>query len=91
MSYDVTVNGKTTDVSSYDAAKNTVREAAYTLAEKLATPIRPGVFKSPKVTQRVNADRLRSSFKVGSGIKLPKNAGNVSGKVGPLSFAIVRK
>lgn len=91
MSYDITVNGQTSNATSYDAAKNAVLNAAYNLAESLAQPIRNGVYRSPKVTARVNADRLNSSIKVGSGIKFPKAAGSVSGKVGPLSYSITRK
>lgn len=89
--YDVTINGKTTDTTSFAAAKEVVKTAAYNLTESLAKPVRKGLYRSPKATARINNDRLLSSLKVGSGLKLPKNAGDVSGKVGPLAFAIARK
>jgi hypothetical protein len=91
MGYDVTINGKTTETTSYPAATGVVKDAAYALAERLATPVRRGLYRSPKATARINADRLNSSLKVGAGLKFPKAAGDVSGKVGGLKFAIVRK
>ncbi|QDJ96211.1 hypothetical protein Xoosp13_24 [Xanthomonas phage Xoo-sp13] len=89
--YDVTINNKSTDTTSFAAAKEVVKTAAYNLAESLAKPVRNGLYRSPKATARINADRVRSSLKVGAGLKLPKTASDVSGKVGPLNFAITRK
>lgn len=91
MSYDVTVNGKITNVSSYDAAKAAVKAAVSVAADNLRTPVRAGLFRSPKTTARVNADRLRSADKLEAGVKLPKTAGNVEGSVGGVRFAIARK
>lgn len=91
MSYDVTTNGLTENVTSYEAAKNTVKSAAATVAAKLANPVRPGLFKSFKATKRINADRERSAAKLLAGVKLPKTAGNVAGSVGGLSYSIARK
>lgn len=91
MSYNVTVNGKTSPVSSYAAATAAIKTAAATAAASLATPVRPGLFRSFKATRRVNDDRQRSATKLLAGVKLPKAAGDVSGKVGGLSYAIARR
>lgn len=91
MSYNVTVNGNTTNVSSFAAATAAVKTAAAATAAALSTPVRPGLFRSFKATRRVNDDRQRSAAKLAAGVKLPKTAGDVSGKVGGMSYAIVRK
>lgn len=91
MSYNVTVNGQTTDTTSFDAAKATVKAAAAAFAASLAQPVRAGLFRSPKTTARINADRQRSAAKLTAGIKLPKKAEDVSGNVGGFTFAIARK
>lgn len=89
--YDVTLNGKTIDTTSFDAAKNAVKAEAVEYAAKLAQPVRNGLYRSPKATARVNADRARSAAKLLNGIKLPKKVENVSGNVGGFSFAITRR
>lgn len=91
MSYNVNVNGLNSEVTNYEAAKTAVKTAAATVAAKLSAPVRPGLFKSFKATKRINADRERSAAKLLAGVKLPKTAGNVEGRVGGLSFAIARK
>ena len=91
MSYDVTVNGKTTNVSSYDAAKATVKAGVADVANSLRTPLRRGLVKSFKALNRINADRLRSADKLEAGVKLPKTAGNVEGSAGGVRYAIARK
>ena len=60
MAYDVRINGTTTETSSYAAATNVVREAAIARAAQLAIPVPRGVYRSPKTTARVNADRLNA-------------------------------
>lgn len=89
--YEVNVNGSKSEVTSYDAAKATVKQAAADLATKLAQPVRPGLFKSFKATRRINDDRQRSASKLLAGVKLPKLAGDVSGNVSGLSYAIARR
>lgn len=91
MSYNVTVNGKTTNVSSYDAAKSAVKAGAADAANALRTPLRRGLVKSFKALNRINSDRLRSADKLEAGVKLPKTAGNVSGSANGFAFAIARK
>lgn len=91
MSYNVTANGRTVETTSYDAAKNAVKSAASEFAAKLAQPVRAGLFRSPKTTARINADRVRSAEKLAAGVKLPKAAGDVTGNVGGFAFAIARK
>lgn len=89
--YDVTTNGLTTETTSYEAAKNIVKAGVAEFAAKLAQPVRNGLYRSPKTTTRINADRVRSAAKLASGVKLPKTAGDVSGNVGGFAFAIARK
>ena len=89
--YEVTVNGKTTDTTSFDAAKNVVKAGVSSFAEAIASPVRAGLYRSPKTTARINADRVRSAAKLAAGVKLPKTAGNVSGSLGGLNYAIARK
>lgn len=91
MSYSVTLNGSTSDTTSFDAAKNVVKAGVASFAAALATPVRNGLYRSPKTTARINADRLRSANKLTAGVKLPKTASDVSGNVGGLSYAIARK
>jgi hypothetical protein len=95
MSYNVTVRGPSVNVvanvNSYDAAKNAIKSCAAVASVALSAPVRPGLFRSFKATRRVNEDRQRSAAKLATGVKLPKTAGDVSGKVGGLSYAIVRK
>ena len=91
MSYNVTLNGQSTDTTSFEAAKNIVKAGIATFAESIAKPVRAGLYRSPKTTARVNADRVRSAAKLASGVKLPKTAGDVSGNVGGFAFAISRK
>ena len=74
MSYDVTVNGKTTNVSSYDAAKATVKAGVADVANALRTPLRRGLVKSFKALNRINADRLRSADKLEAGQKSIRHA-----------------
>lgn len=91
MSYTATVNGQSTDTTSFDAAKGVIKAGIATLAERLAQPVRAGLYRSPKTTARINADRERSAAKLTAGVKLPKKAEDVSGVVGGVPFAIVRK
>ncbi len=91
MSYNVTLNGQSTDTTSFEAAKNIVKAGIATFAESIAKPVRAGLYRSPKTTARVNADRVRSAAKLAGGVKLPKTAGDVSGNVGGFAFAISRK
>lgn len=91
MSYNVTINGQSSDTTSFEAAKNVVKSGAARFAEVLAQPVRNGLYRSPKVTARINADRVRSAAKLASGVKLPKKAEDVSGNVGGFAFAIARK
>ena len=91
MSYNVTINGQTTETTSYAAAGSVVKEAVTNAAQRLATPIRNGLYRSPKATARINADRERSAAKLLAGVKLPKTAGDVSGRVPGVSYAIARK
>ena len=88
MSYNVTLNGQSTDTTSFEAAKNIVKAGIATFAESIAKPVRAGLYRSPKTTARVNADRVRSAAKLAGGVKLPKTAGDVSGNVGGFAFAI---
>ncbi len=91
MSYSVTTNGQTTDTTSFDAAKNVVKAGVASFAETLAKPVPLGVYRSPKATARINADRVRSAAKLAAGVKLPKKAEDVSGNVGGFAYAIARK
>jgi len=91
MSYSVTVNGKTSDTTSFDAAKNVVKAGVNDFAARLSQPVPFGVFRSAKHTTRVNAERQRSAVKLVSGVKLPKTAGDVSGSVGGLNFSIAKR
>ena len=91
MSYNVNLNGQTTETTSFEAAKNAVKAGVAAFAETLAKPVRAGLYRSPKTTARINADRVRSAAKLAAGVKLPKTAGDVSGNVGGFSFAIARK
>ena len=91
MSYNVTLNGQTTETTSFEAAKNMVKAGVAAFAESIAKPVRAGLYRSPKTTARVNADRVRSAAKLAGGVKLPKTAGDVSGNVGGFAFAIARK
>jgi hypothetical protein len=91
MSYNVTLNGQSTDTTSFEAAKNIVKAGIATFAESIAKPVRAGLYRSPKATARVNADRVRSAAKLASGVKLPKTTGDVSGNVGGFAFSIARK
>ena len=91
MSYNVTINGQSSDTTSFDAAKATVKAAAAAFAASLAQPVRAGLFRSPKTTARINADRVRSAAKLAGGVKLPKTAGNVEGSAGGVRYAIARK
>jgi hypothetical protein len=91
MSYNVNLNGQTTETTSFEAAKNIVKAGVAAFAETLAQPVRAGLYRSPKTTARVNADRLRSAAKLAGGVKLPKKAEDVSGNVGGFAFAIARK
>lgn len=89
--YQTTVNGNTTNTTSFEAAKNVVKAGVASFAERLAQPVRVGLYRSPKATARINSDRARSAAKLVSGIKLPKKAEDVGGNVGGCTFAIVRK
>ncbi len=91
MSYNVTLNGQTTETTSFEAAKNAVKAGVTAFAETIAKPVRAGLYRSPKTTARVNADRLRSAAKLAGGVKLPKKAEDVAGNVGGFAFAIARK
>ena len=91
MSYEVSTNGQTQNVTSYEAAKNAVKVAAVTHAANLAGTPRPGLYRSPKTAARIAADRLRSANKLLAGVKLPKTAGDVSGSVAGFKFAIARR
>lgn len=91
MSYAVNVNGSTTETTNFEAAKNAVKLGVSNVAAALAQPVRYGVLKSNKATNRLNADRQRTAAKLVDGVKLPKNAGDVSGKVGSVSYSITRK
>lgn len=91
MSYNVNLNGQTTETTSFEAAKNAVKAGVAAFAETLAKPVRAGLYRSPKTTARINADRVRSAAKLAGGVKLPKTAGDVSGNVGGFAFAIARK
>jgi hypothetical protein len=91
MSYNVSINGQTNDTTSFDAAKVLIKTSANDFAVKLAQPVHSGLYRSPKTVSRVNADRLRSAQKLSAGIKLPKKAEDVSGRVGGLAFSITRK
>lgn len=91
MSYNVNLNGQTTETTSFEAAKNAVKAGVAAFAETLAKPVRAGLYRSPKTTARINADRVRSAAKLAAGVKLPKTAGDVSGNVGGFAFAIARK
>lgn len=91
MSYNVTLNGQSTDTTSFEAAKNIVKAGVAAFADTIAKPVRAGLYRSPKATARVNADRVRSAAKLAGGVKLPKTAGDVSGNVGGFAFAIARK
>lgn len=96
MSYEVklSLNGQKFvdgEVSSYDAAKKAIKEGVEACVEVLATPVRVGLYRSPKVTARINADRLRSVENLVKNVKLPKTAGSVGGNVGSLSYSVVRR
>lgn len=91
MSYNVTINGQSTDTTSFEAAKNIVKAGVAAFADTIAKPVRSGLYRSPKTTARINADRVRSAAKLAGGVKLPKKAEDVSGKVGGFAFAIARK
>lgn len=92
MTYAATVNGQTTEVTSFEAAKNAIKAGVANFAATLSQPVRQGLYRSPKATARINADRERSAAKLLAGVKLPKNAGEVTGSVaGGLSYAIVRR
>lgn len=91
MSYNVTINGQSTDTTSFEAAKNIVKAGVAAFADTIAKPVRAGLYRSPKTTARINADRVRSAAKLAGGVKLPKTAGDVSGNVGGFAFAIARK
>ena len=91
MSYNVNLNGQTTEITSFEAAKNLVKAGVVAFAETLAQPVRAGLYRSPKTTARINADRVRSAAKLAGGVKLPKTTGDVSGNVGGFSFSIARK
>ena len=91
MSYNVTVNGQSTDTTSFEAAKNIVKAGVAAFADSIAKPVRAGLYRSPKTTARINADRVRSAAKLAAGVKLPKKAEDVSGNVGGFTFAIARK
>ena len=91
MSYNVTVNGQSTDTTSFEAAKNIVKAGVAAFADSIAKPVRAGLYRSPKTTARINADRVRSAAKLAAGVKLPKPAGNVEGSAGGVRYAIARK
>ena len=91
MSYNVTLNGQSTETTSFEAAKNAVKAGVAAFAESIAKPVRAGLYRSPKTTARINADRVRSAAKLAGGVKLPKKAEDVSGNVGGFAFAIARK
>lgn len=91
MSYDVTTNGQTQNVTSYEAAKRVVQAGAAAHGASLAGTPRVGLYRSPKAAQRIGDDRLRSANKLLAGVKLPKAAGDVSGKLGGFSYAIARR
>lgn len=95
MSYNVVVTGHSVDVNanftSFAAATGAVKSCAAVASVAAAKPVPPGVYRSFKATRRINADRQRSAAKLLAGVKLPKTAGDVSGKVGGLSYAITRK
>ena len=67
MSYNVTVNGQSTDTTSFEAAKNIVKAGVAAFADSIAKPVRAGLYRSPKTTARVNADRVRSAAKLAGG------------------------
>lgn len=90
--YAVTINNSTTNVNTYTAAGATVKASVQEVVAKLRQPIRNGVFRSPKATARINADRLRTANKLEAAkVSLPKAAGNVDGQLPGLRFAILRK
>lgn len=91
MSYIVNVNGKSFEAKSYDAAKSTLKSVISELAVKMAEPVRSGLYRSPKAVLRVNDDRIRSAAKLVTGVKFPKTAGEVSGKISGVHYAIARK
>lgn len=92
MSYAATVNGQTTETTNFEAAKNVVKAGVASFAARLSQPVRAGLYRSPKTTARINAERERSAAKLVAGVKLPKTAGEVAGSVaGGLTYAIVRK
>jgi hypothetical protein len=90
MSYNVNVNGKKVETNSYAAATTVVKAAALAEANRLATRVPAGVYRSPKTTARVNAERFASINQL-SNIKFPKAAGDVAGRVGGMSYTITRK
>lgn len=91
MAYSVTINGKTTDTTSFEAAKNNVKDSVVAFAGRIAQPVRNGLYRSPKTTARINAERVLSARKLAAGVKLPRKAEDVAGNVGGLAFSIVRK
>ena len=89
--YAVSLNGTNTDTTSFAAATAAVKAGALDYAAKLAQPVRRGLYRSPKATARINADRARSAAKLAAGVKLPKKAEDVGGNVGGFSFTIARR
>lgn len=89
--YSISINGNTTETSNFEAAKATIKAGMVEYAAHLAKPVRAGLYRSPKTTARINAERAHSASKLVTGVKLPKKAEDVAGSVGGCVFAITRK
>lgn len=92
MSYDVTVNGKTTTETSYNAAGAAVKASVNRVAESLRQPLRKGLYSSPKAQTRANIERAATANKLEAAkVSIPKTAGNASGSLPGLTFTIARR
>lgn len=92
MTYLVTVNGKTTTETSYNAAGSTVKASVARVAESLRQPLRKGLYRSPKAQTRISAERLVTAKKLDNAkVSLPKSAGDASGSLPGARFVIVRR
>lgn len=92
MSYDVTVNGKTTTETSYNAAGAAVKASVARVAESLRQPLRKGLYRSPKAQTRANIERAATANKLeATKVSIPKAAGDASGSLPGLTFTIARR
>lgn len=86
--YKIAINGNTVQESSFASVKRFLDGMVQRRIASLRTPIRQGVYRSPKVTSRLNAERLSMADRLADGIKYPKTAQAFAGSIGGISFAV---